>query len=121
MSAGSAAHARSAIRRFLKVEVAPARDAFRGTRPGARPPDQAFEQRRAGKAVGAVQSRARNFADSAQAVHCGPAKIVRGDAAATVMGCGDNGDGFAREVDPALQADRIDAGNAREAGRQACA
>jgi len=64
--------------------------------------------------VGAVQSRARKLRRQRSAVHCGPAKIVRGDAAATVMGCGTTG--WVRAVRSIrAPADRIDClENARE-------
>src|SRR5260370_36817463 len=52
-----------------KIEVAPMRNALRGSRPGACSPNQAFEQGSAGEAVGSVETCASNFPDSPKPVY----------------------------------------------------
>ena len=83
---------------------------FGGLRPGARSPNQAFEQGCAGQAVGAMQAGARDLADGPQAIHSGSAVVVGGNAAAAVVRGGHHRDGFARQVDAALHAHGVDAG-----------
>ena len=59
-----------------------------------------------------MQAGAGDLADGSQAVDRRASVIVRGNAAATVVRRGDDRDRFAREVNPALDADRVDAGEA---------
>ncbi len=95
---------------FGKVVIVAARDWLGGVRSGPRSPNQAFEQRRAGQAIGAVQPGAGHFARRAQPVHRGSAAIVGGNAAAAIVRRGNHRDGLAREVDAALDAHRVDSG-----------
>ena len=57
-----------------------------------------------------MQAGAGDFADGAQAVDGRASPVIGGDAAATVVRRGNDGDRLARHVDPALHADGIDAG-----------
>ena len=75
----------------------------------ARPPNEAFEQGRAGQAIRSVQAGARDFPDSTKAIHARASPRIGGDSAATVVGRGDDGDRFARQVDPSFHTNRIDA------------
>lgn len=98
------------VRHLGKVETVASRDALGGLRPSPRSPNQAFQQRRAGQAVGTVQSGACDFARRPQPVHSRSAAIVGSNAAAAIVHGGDHRDWFAREVDAALDAHSIDPG-----------
>ena len=92
-----------------KIKIIAAVDALGGLLAGARSPDEALEQGRAGKAIRAVQTGARDFADGAQAIYGRAAPRIGGDSAATVMRRGNDGDRLARHVDSALDADGVNA------------
>ena len=80
---------------------------------------QAFQQRVAGQAVGAVQAGAGDLADGVQAGHVGAAGEVGHDAAAGVVRGRHHRDGFAGDVDAQFQAARVDIGEMLAAGKLA--